>query len=175
MSVDLGAIWVRHIATISTQNRRQKRRATPIVTLPIVSDLRARISEAACVSHALASAARTHISPRTSATPLFRPQHESFWGTLLMPRPLRLTHRPRYAPAPTHTSAGRIGARGETMRALGKASGRFSNAFRVYKHHICTYTQQLPTSVQSSVPIESQPQHEPAALAVLQSAQPIPP
>jgi hypothetical protein len=42
MGVDLEAIRVRHIATISSQNRRRKRRATPIVTPPITRRARTR-------------------------------------------------------------------------------------------------------------------------------------
>jgi hypothetical protein len=36
MAVDFEAIWARYIAALSTQNRPRNRRATPIVTLPIV-------------------------------------------------------------------------------------------------------------------------------------------
>jgi hypothetical protein len=59
------------------------------------SDLRTRISKGACVSHALANTARIHISPRTSAAPLLRLQHELSWDARLMPRPVGLTQHLR--------------------------------------------------------------------------------
>jgi hypothetical protein len=37
MEVDFEAIWVGHIAIISTQDRPRKRRKIPIVTLPITT------------------------------------------------------------------------------------------------------------------------------------------
>jgi hypothetical protein len=136
-----------------------------------VSDLRAHISEAAGVSHALASAACTHISPRTSATPLLRPQHEPFWSALLMPRPLRLTYHLRNVPTPMRTSPGRVGAGGTPCE---RSAGRVSNFPMLFDYinttHLPTHTRDTHLLVQSSVPSEFQPQYEPAALAVPQSA-----
>jgi hypothetical protein len=104
-----------------------------------VPDIQIRFSEAARITHALMTTAHIHISPRMSALSLLRTQQGLFracrrrQGHCGLPTTSDIRQQPCGPPRTRETHANTR----QDERPI-------AEVFRVYKHHLCTYTHQLP-------------------------------